>query len=68
MTIAIVVVILLGYLFIATEHVTHVNKALVAILCGTVGWVLFMCTGTSFINAMHAEACIHPDNWSYRKD
>ena len=55
MTIAIVVVILLGYLFIATEHVTHVNKALVAILCGTVGWVLFMCTGTSFINAMHAE-------------
>lgn len=54
MTIAIVVVILLGYLFIATEHVTHVNKALVAIFCGTVGWVLFMCTGTSFINVMHA--------------
>lgn len=54
MTIAIVVVILLGYLLIATEHVTHVNKALVAIFCGTVGWVLFMCTGTSFINAMHA--------------
>lgn len=55
MTIAIVVVILLGYLFIATEHVTHVNKALVAMFCGTVGWVLFMCTGTSFINAVHAE-------------
>lgn len=55
MTIAIVVVILLGYLFIATEHITHVNKALVAIFCGTVGWVLFMCTGTSFINAVHAE-------------
>lgn len=53
MTIAIVVVILLGYLFIATEHLTHVNKALVAIFCGTVGWVLFMCTGTSFINVMH---------------
>ncbi len=55
MTIAIVVVILLGYLFIATEHVTHVNKAMVAIFCGTVGWVLFMCTGTSFINVLHAE-------------
>lgn len=55
MTIAIVFVILLGYLFIATEHITHINKALVAIFCGTVGWVLFMCTGTSFITAMHAE-------------
>ena len=55
MTIAIVVVILLGYVFIATEHVTHVNKALIALFCVTVGWVLFMCTGTSFINGMHAE-------------
>lgn len=55
MTIAIVVVILLGYLFIAFEHVTHVNKALVALFCGTVGWVLFMCSGTSFINVLHAE-------------
>ena len=55
MTIAIVVVILLGYLFIATEHMTHVNKAMIAIFCGTVGWVLFMCTGTDFINAMHAD-------------
>ena len=55
MTIAIVIVILLGYLFIAMEHVTHINKAMVAIFCGTIGWVLFMCTGTSFINVMHAE-------------
>lgn len=54
MTIAIVIVILLGYLFIATEHLTNINKALVAVFCGTVGWVLFMCTGTSFINAMYA--------------
>jgi Na+/H+ antiporter NhaD/arsenite permease-like protein len=37
------------------EHVTHINKAMVAIFCGTIGWVLFMCTGTSFINVMHAE-------------
>lgn len=58
MTVAIVIVILLGYLFIAIEHVTHVNKALVAIFCGTVGWVLFMCSGTSFINVMHPEEYI----------
>ncbi len=55
MTIAIVVVILLGYLLIASEHATHINKSLVAVFCGTVGWVLFMCTGTSFINVLHAE-------------
>lgn len=55
MTIAIVVVILLGYLFIATEHLTHINKALIAIFCGTIGWVLYMCSGTSLMNAMHAE-------------
>ena len=55
MTIAIVIVILLGYMLIASEHVTNINKSLVAMFCGTVGWVLFMCTGTSFINGMHAE-------------
>ena len=42
MTIAIVIVILLGYMLIASEHVTNINKSLVAMFCGTVGWVLFM--------------------------
>ena len=40
MTVAIVIVVLLGYVFMASEHFTHVNKALVAMFCGTVGWIL----------------------------
>ena len=34
MTIAIVIVILLGYMLIASEHVTNINKSLVAMFCG----------------------------------
>lgn len=55
MTLAIVIVILLGYVFIASEHLTHVNKALVAVFCASVGWVLFMCSGTSMIDVLHAQ-------------
>lgn len=54
MTLAIVIFMLLGYLFMASENFTHINKATVAVFCGTVGWILYMCTGTSFINNMHA--------------
>ena len=53
MTVAIVIVVLLGYVFMASEHFTHVNKALVAMFCGTVGWILYMSSGSSFIDAMH---------------
>lgn len=55
MTLAIVIVILIGYVFIASEHLTHVNKALVAVFCASVGWVLFMCSGTSMIDVLHAQ-------------
>lgn len=55
MTIAIVVLMLLGYVLICVEHVTHLNKATVAMFCGVVGWVLFMCMGTSFIQVLHAQ-------------
>lgn len=55
MTLAIVLVMLLCYILMATEHLTHLNKASVAVFFGTVGWILYMCTGTSFINGLHAE-------------
>lgn len=55
MTIAIVVLMLIGYALICVEHITHLNKATVAMFCGVVGWVLFMCTGTSFIQVLHAQ-------------
>lgn len=55
MTIAIVSLMLIGYVLICTEHVTHLNKATVAMFCGVVGWVLYVCMGSSFIEVMHAE-------------
>jgi len=53
MTLAIVIVILLGYLLICTEHITRINKATVAMFCGVVGWVLFMCAGPQYIMSLH---------------
>ena len=37
MTIAIVVLMLIGYALICVEHITHLNKATVAMFCGVVG-------------------------------
>ena len=42
MTIAIIVLMLLAYLFIASEHITHVNKAATAMFAGVVGWILYI--------------------------
>lgn len=56
MTIAILSLILIGYVLISTEHITNINKATVALFAGVVGWILFMCTGTDFILKMHADA------------
>ena len=40
MTLLIVTILILGYILIATENVTSVNKAAVAIFVAAVGWVL----------------------------
>lgn len=54
MTIVIVSILLLGYLLIATENITKVNRAAVAIFAGTVGWVLYICFGMDFVTSQHA--------------
>ena len=53
MTIIIVLLLVLGYLLIATGHLTKVNKAAIAMFIGTVGWVVYICWGTDFVMAMH---------------
>lgn len=53
MTIAILSLILIGYVLIAHEHITHINKATIAVFVAAVGWILFMCTGTDFVLKMH---------------
>jgi len=53
MTIAIVTLMLLGYLLICTEHITRINKATVAVFCGVWGWVLYICVGPYYIETLH---------------
>lgn len=53
MTIAIVILMLLGYALICTEHITRINKATVALFCGVCGWVMYVCVGPYYITKLH---------------
>ena len=55
MTFIIVILLILGYLLIATGHLTGVNKAAIAMFIGTVGWVVYVCWGTDFVMDLHPE-------------
>ena len=59
MTLVIVAILLMGYLLIATENITKVNRAAVAIFAGTVGWVLYICFGMDFVTNQHAYEFSH---------
>lgn len=60
MTLLIVAILLISFLLIATETVTKMNKAAVAIFAGTVGWVLYICWGTDFVMSQHGDEYV---NW-----
>lgn len=53
MTLIIVILLILGYLVIATGHLTGVNKAAMAVFIATVGWVVYICYGVDFVTAEH---------------
>ena len=53
MTIVIIAIMLLAYILIATEKLTKVNKAAVAVFAGTVGWILYICYGTDYVTRFH---------------
>lgn len=53
MTLAIVSILIIGYVLISTGWMTNVNRAAVAVFMGTVGWVLYICYGTDFVLAQH---------------
>lgn len=55
MTLIIVFLLVLGYLTIATGHLTNVNKAAIAIFIATVGWVVYICYGTDFVMSEHPD-------------
>lgn len=53
MTLIIVLIILIGYVGVATEHIIHVNKAAVAMFLGVVAWILLIMDGSSYLSAQH---------------
>lgn len=59
LTIAIVVVFCVGYLFIALESVTKVNKAAVALLMFVVCWTLFMVDPGSYLPGVSGQELIN---------
>lgn len=58
MTLIIVSFLLLGYLAIATEHLTNINKAAVAMFLGVTAWILFMIDGRAYVEAHYAQAFV----------
>ena len=59
LTIAIVIVFCVGYLFIALESVTKVNKAAVALLMFVVCWTLFMVDPGSYLPGFSGQELIN---------
>ena len=55
MALIIVAIALLGLLLIATEKVTNINKAAVAVFAGTLCWVLYICYGADFVTSQHSS-------------
>ena len=55
MTILIVAILIIGYLLIATEHITNINKAAVAMFLGVTGWLLYMFAGHYYVELMYAD-------------
>ena len=55
MEIVIVSILLISYVLLATETITKVNKAAVAMFAGTIGWMLYICYGTDFVTNLHAQ-------------
>ena len=64
MTLVILTILILAYVLIATEYVTKVNRAAVAIFAGTVGWVLYICFGMDFVTSEHPGDYSHYLNLS----
>lgn len=55
LTLAIVIVFCIGYLFIAIESVTKINKAAIALLMMVATWTLFMMAPDSYVSGAIGE-------------
>ena len=52
LTLSIVILFCIGYLFIALESVTRINKAAIALLMMVAAWTLFMIDPASYITGV----------------
>lgn len=59
LTIAIIAVFIVGYVFIALESVTKVNKAAVALLMFVACWTLYMVNPSAYIPGVTGQALIN---------
>ena len=59
LTLAIVIVFCIGYLFIAIESVTKVNKAAVALLMFVACWTLFMLDPNTYLPGFSGQALVN---------
>lgn len=55
MTLIIVVVLLVGFVLMSTEEVTHLNRAAVSMFCGVIACVLYMLQAGDYIQLMHPD-------------
>ncbi len=55
LTIAIIVAFVVGYLFIALESVTKINKAAIALFMFVVCWTIYMIDPGTYIEQFHAD-------------
>ncbi|MCR5078038.1 MAG: sodium:proton antiporter NhaD [Prevotella sp.] len=55
LTIAIVIVFVMGYALIATESLTKINKAAIALLMFVCCWTLYMVDPAPFVQLMHPD-------------
>lgn len=51
----IILFLVVTYALIATERMTNINKAAIAVFAGTLGWVLYIGFGTDFVLQFHAN-------------
>lgn len=56
MALVIAAILVLAFVLIATENITNINKAAVAIFAGTVCWMIYIAYGTDFVMANHGAA------------
>lgn len=53
MTIVIGILLIVGFVLIATEKLTNVNKSAVAIFIGTLAWILYIMNGAEYVLSQH---------------